>query len=88
MPTQHPRIPVTKDESLAEALAGVAPLFPRKRPATIVHDLALKGAETLLREHQADSEAIERLVAWSTEESSDALDRDVLTEIDRLAWDR
>lgn len=85
MPTQHPRIPVTKDGVLAEALASVAPLFPKKAPATVVHDLAVKGAEAVLEEQRMREGALSRLVALSTERT-DALDWDVLEHVDELAW--
>ncbi|MHB8470212.1 MAG: hypothetical protein ACYDCH_10720 [Gaiellaceae bacterium] len=85
MPTQHPRIPVTKDATLAEALLEVAPFFPGKKPATVVHDLAVKGAEAVLREQGVRERAIRRLINRSTTRS-DSLDRDVLERVDELAW--
>lgn len=86
MPTRHPRIPVTKDDALADALARVAPLFPKKPPATVVHDLAVKGADAMLDERRHREEAFARLVALSTARS-EALDWDALERIDELAWD-
>lgn len=85
MPTQHPRIPVTKDAALADALATVARYYGGKKLATIVHDLAVKGAEAVVRERQAKDEAIERLIAVSTQRS-ELLSWEVLENIDDLAW--
>jgi hypothetical protein len=86
MPTRHDRIPVTKDPELAAALERVTPLVPvGTRPATLVRDLALRGAEALLAEHRADADAIERLIARSTAEDP-GFDRELLDDIDREAW--
>jgi len=87
MPTRHPRIAVTRDGALAEALVAVAPLFPGKKPATVVHDLALRGAEAVLVEQRAKERAIERLIAEATQRA-ESLDWDVLEQIDSLAWGR
>lgn len=86
VPTRHSRIPVTKDPDLAAALDRVAALVPPgTRPATLVHDLAIRGAEAMLAEHRADAAAIERLIERSTADDP-GFDRDVLADIDRLAW--
>ncbi|MGH3048906.1 MAG: hypothetical protein ACRET2_08250 [Steroidobacteraceae bacterium] len=85
MPTRHPRIAVTKDETLAEALSSVAALFPAKAAATVVHDLAVKGAEAMLDEQRGREDAFGRLAALSTERS-ETLDWDILEQIDELAW--
>ncbi len=86
MPTRHDRIPVTKDPALAAALDRVAPLVPPGvKPATLVHDLALRGADALLAEHRDHEDAVERLIARSTAEDP-GYDRDVLATIDRDAW--
>ena len=86
MPTKHRRIPVTKDPELAEALARVAPFFDGAPAARVVHDLAIKGAEALVEEERERKEAIERLVAWSTGEDDDSLDRELLENVEELAW--
>jgi len=85
MPTNHRRIPVTNDPELAGALAQMAPYFPGAPAARLVHDLAIKGAEAVAREHRARGEAIERLVALSTQRG-DLVDWDVLEHVDELAW--
>jgi hypothetical protein len=84
MPTKHPRIPITKDPALAEALQAVRPYFPDKKPATVVHDLALKGARAVLDEDRVRKEALHRLVEWST--NLEDSQRDLLARIDDLAW--
>ena len=86
MPTPHRRIPVIEDSELAEALARVAPLFPKTAPARLVHDLAIRGAEEFIHERRVSENAIEQLVAFSTE-GRDLVDWDVLEGIDALAWE-
>jgi hypothetical protein len=77
---------VTKDLALAEALALVAPFIEPKQPAaSLVHDLAIRGAEALLAEHQHDTAAIERLIEHSTS-ADPGFDVDVAQRIDELAW--
>jgi hypothetical protein len=67
MPTQHRRIAVTEDPELASALRAVAPLVDADtKPARLVRDLALRGAEALLEERRRRDAAIEQLIAWST----------------------
>jgi len=86
MPTRFARIPVTKDSALAEALDRVAPLLEPDRPtASLVHDLAIRGAEAMLAEHQHDTEGIERLIEHSTS-TDPGFDVDVAGRIDELAW--
>jgi hypothetical protein len=86
VPTRFARIPVTKDLALAEALDRVEALIEPGQPsATLVHDLAIRGAEALLREHERDREAIERLIARSTSPDP-GFDIDVAERIDELAW--
>jgi hypothetical protein len=86
VPTRHDRIPVTKDPELAAALDRVAALVPPgTKPATLVHDLAVRGAEAMLAERRADAAAIERLIERTTAEDP-GFDRAVLADIDRLGW--
>jgi hypothetical protein len=86
MPTRHARIPVTRDPALAEALDRVAPLVEPGRPAaTLVHDLAIRGAETLLAEHERRAAAIERLIERSTS-ADPGFDVDVARRVEELAW--
>ncbi len=88
MPTRFARIPVTKDLALEEALDRVAPLVKPDQPAaSLVHDLAIRGAEAMLTECQHDSEGIERLIEHSTS-ADPGFDVNVVRRIDELAWGR
>jgi hypothetical protein len=87
MPTQHPRIPVTNDPELADALGRVEHYFPDAPTARIVRELALKGAEAIEREQKERGEGIERLIALFTQ-PNDAIDLDVLEHMDDVAWRR
>jgi hypothetical protein len=85
VPTKYPRIPITKDGALAEALDNVAGYFPDKRPATMVHDLAIRGARAVLDDEATRKHALQWLVEWSTNPDS-SLDRELLKRIDEEAW--
>jgi hypothetical protein len=81
----HKRIAVVEDPQLRRAIESVADLFDGVAKATIVHDLAITGAEALLRERSEEQAALERLVALSTVRDA-SLDWDVLEGIDEHAW--
>jgi hypothetical protein len=84
VPTKHRRIAVTEDEELSEALARARPAFPRGTPlGTMVHDLAVKGAETVVRSDEERRAALRRIAEWST--SPDGMDRDALRAA-RASW--
>ena len=86
MPTEFDRIAVTKTPELNDVLDRVSPfLRPGTPTATAVRELAIRGAEALLAEHEARRDALERLAEWSTGADS-PFDRDVLARIDREAW--
>lgn len=85
MPTKHPRINVTKDPELASAIARARPLLNGAPDATIVHDLAILGAEALESDERARVEAMEDLIAWAL---GDDMDRETLRLIDEVAWRR
>ena len=86
MPTNRDRIAITKDPELAGALERVAPLVPAGvKPATLVRDLAVRGADALLAEAREDEAALEGLIARSTADDP-GFDRALLGEIDREAW--
>lgn len=85
MPTKHPRINVTKDPELAEAIARSRPLLNGAPEATIVHDLAIRGAEALAADEELRAKAIEELVQLATDPDSE-LDRDALLDVRRTAW--
>lgn len=84
MPTKHERIGVIKDEELSDALDSVAPLIETgTSAATVVRDLAIRGARALREEEGRRRESIERLVEWSTGDDP-PWDPDVLARIDDL----
>jgi hypothetical protein len=81
MPSKHPRIAVTADPELGDALERVrAVTGTQEADASLVRRLAVEGAEMELRARRGRREAIEALFA--------AMDRDGcdldLDEIDRL----
>lgn len=63
MASQHPRIQVTVDPELAEALALIDPI-PKSR-SRLVRDLAVKGAEATVAERRrtADAKVLLRAIA-------------------------
>jgi hypothetical protein len=85
VPTRYQRIPVTKDPELADALQRVRRHFADVPTATVVRDLAIRGAYAVEREHEERGAALERLVAFSTGRG-DLVDWEVLERIDELAW--
>jgi hypothetical protein len=86
MPKRPDHITVTNDDELFVALDHVRAILPRGTDlATLVHDLAIRGAESLLEAHHADPAVIERLIEHTTGDDP-PFDRDVLADIDRLAW--
>jgi hypothetical protein len=84
--TRFDRIPVTKDPALAAALDRVTPLIGADKPtATLVHDLAIRGADALVEEKQDRA----RQLAWVAEVTSSPhvlWDPEVMERIDELAW--
>lgn len=59
MATKHPRVQVTVDPELAEAMAAVD-AHPKSR-SRLIRDLALRGAEAAAEEQRRREEAIEFL---------------------------
>jgi hypothetical protein len=57
MATKHPRVQVTVDPELAEAMAAVEP-HPSSR-SRLIRDLALRGAEVVAEDRQRRMEAKE-----------------------------
>jgi hypothetical protein len=84
--TRFDRIPVTKDPALAAALDRVTPLIGADKPtATLVHDLAIRGADALVEEKQDRA----RQLAWVAEVTTSPhvlWDPEVMERIDELAW--
>jgi hypothetical protein len=57
MATKHPRVQVTVDPELAEAMAAVDP-HPSSK-SRLIRNLAVRGAEVVADEHQRREEAKE-----------------------------
>ncbi|MEX1358305.1 MAG: hypothetical protein WD981_06745 [Gaiellaceae bacterium] len=85
MPTKHPRIAVTVDEELEEALSRVEALDGRDVPrARLVRELALRGAEEVVGADADRREKLRRLAELSTQ--PDWLDREYLKRVREEAW--
>lgn len=87
VPTRHPRISVTNDPSLDEAITRARLWMNGAPDATIVHDLAIRGAEAMAQDEGLRREALERLAEWATDPDS-SMDRETLLRVDELAWRR
>jgi hypothetical protein len=86
MATRYDRIPVTKDPALAAALDRVTPLVEAGKPAaTLVHDLAIRGAEALVEEKQDRAKQL-AWVAEITTSGEPPWDPKIMERIDELAW--
>jgi hypothetical protein len=85
VPTKYPRIAVTNDPELADALARVARLYDGLPASKVIRELAIKGAEAVERQDEERRAAMERLIEFSTKRT-DLIDWDVLARIDELAW--
>lgn len=85
MPTKHERIGVVKDDALTEALESVTSIVDVATPAaTLVHDLAIRGARALRDDRDGRNELLRELAARSTSDDP-PWDRDVLARIDELS---
>ena len=60
MATKHPRVQVTVDPELAEAMTAVD-AHPKSRSG-LIRDLAMRGAEVVAEEQRKHDEAIEFLL--------------------------
>jgi hypothetical protein len=86
MPKRPDHISVPYDDELFVAIDHVLAGRPQGTDlASLVHDLAIRGAESQLAEHRPDPEVIERLIKRTTSDDP-PFDREVLANIDRLAW--
>jgi hypothetical protein len=65
MPTDRPRISVTKDASLADALDCGRALLGPSPEATLVRDLAVHGARLLMVEQERRQQTLAELAAFS-----------------------
>lgn len=86
MATRFNRIAVRKDPALAAALDRATPLIGAGKPAaTLVHDLAIRGADALVEEQHSRT----RRLAWVakvTTSPKTPWDPEVVERIDELAW--
>lgn len=87
IPTRHPRISVTNDPELDAAITRARIWMDSAPEATIVHDLAIRGADALAQDEKLRREALDRLARWATDPDS-SMDRETLLRIDELAWRR
>jgi hypothetical protein len=71
---------------LAAALARVERVYRGVAAATVVHDLAIKGAEVVDQAEREREAAIEWLIEVSTNPASELFDLEVLADIDAQAW--
>lgn len=87
MPTKHERISVVKDPELAEAIAAARrePGAERRPAAAILRDLALQGA-AVQRAEEEHARRLRREFAEMWLSDDPPFDRDVLANIDELAW--
>jgi hypothetical protein len=90
VPTHHPRIQVTEDRELTDALRAAAPYLapglPRSRQ---VRDLAIAGARHLSGERADDDkrqELLEQLAQSFDEPDVAGIDWDLLREGKQRAW--
>ena len=85
MPTKHRRISVVVDDELEEALYQASKHVDGKKPATLVHDLAIRGAEAIREEARNSPEARQRRREFLAR-FHELVDLDVLARVDELAW--
>jgi hypothetical protein len=78
---------VTNDPELDAAITRARIWMNGAPEATIVRDLAVRGAEALAQDEGLRREALERLADWATDPNS-SMDRETLLRIDELAWHR
>jgi hypothetical protein len=84
MPTRYDRIGVIKDDALIDALASVRAIVGESTPAaTVVHDLALRGAQALQDDTARRQDLLNDLAKLSTSDAP-PWDPDVLAQIDSL----
>lgn len=85
VPTIHKRIAVLADPELMAALERVRPLFPGRPLSSIVHDLAVRGADQVAASHEGRARAIATLKAFSAA-PADYVDLDVIRDVRDRAW--
>jgi hypothetical protein len=83
--SRHPRIQVPRDPELDRAIARAYPMLGRGTPSSqIVHALAVRGANALEHDRQADLRARAFLV--SVAEGTSGLDLERLRDVRDRAW--
>lgn len=85
MPTKHARIAVTRDPELDAVLERVRSVLGQRRTATLVRDLAIRGAEMVLAEAENRAEGLRQLAEWSTTRTG-PIDWDVLDRVRTEGW--
>jgi hypothetical protein len=86
MATRFNRIAVTKDPALAAALDRATPILGAGKPAaTLVHDLAIRGADALVEEQRSRTQQL-AWVARVTTSPKTLWDSEVVERLDELAW--
>lgn len=85
MASRHPRVQVPRDGELDRAIArGRGVLGPGVSSSQVVHALAVRGAEALERDRQAENRARDFLI--SVAEGSSGLDLARLRDVRDRAW--
>jgi len=76
---------VTNDLELDNAITLARPLLKGAPDATIVRELAIRGARSLAADSLSRHDALEQLGRWSTDPRS-SMDRETLSDVRDLAW--
>jgi hypothetical protein len=85
MASRHPRIQVTRDRELDRAIARGRGVLGSGAPSSqVVHALAVRGAEALERDRQAEGRARDFLI--SVAEGTSGLDLERLRDVRDRAW--
>lgn len=86
VPTQLPRVQVTLDAELADALERVGShVATRHGRAGLIRELALRGAQTVEADAERRREEIERFIERSTAREP-GFDVEIAKHVDRLGW--
>ncbi|MEI7761469.1 MAG: hypothetical protein WCJ67_12025 [Thermoleophilia bacterium] len=78
---------MTNDPELDEAITLARPLLNGAPDATIVRELAIRGAQALTADNVSRRDSLEELGRWSTDPRS-SMDREALRDVRDLAWRR
>lgn len=85
MPSPHPRIAIVRDPELDQALEAASAVLGRGlKPATLVRELALRGARDVVAADGRRAGQVEELIAWSTG-GMPGTDREILDQVEELA---